>query len=77
MAFFRSCGGRSVGMVPAGEAPTLTILVAWIAQWREEAHRPASPTFADSEQVGGVHDQTPPPSADLLMQRPVLQVASQ
>lgn len=77
MAFFRSCSRRSVGMVPAGEAPTLTLLVAWIAKWREEAHRSASQTLTDSGRVGGVHDQTPPPSTESPMQRPVHHVASQ
>ncbi len=77
MAFLWSCGRRSVGMVPAGEAPTLTLLIAWIAQWREEAHSAASPTFADLGQVGGVYYQTSPPLAESLMQRPVLHVASQ
>ncbi|MFT7402242.1 MAG: hypothetical protein ACI83N_001843 [Hydrogenophaga sp.] len=77
MAFLWSCGRRSVGVVPAGEAPTLTLLVAWIAQWRVEAHHPASPIFADSGQVGGIHDQTHSPSAESLMRHPVLHVASQ
>ena len=77
MAFLWSCGRRSVGIVPAGEVPTLTLLIAWIAQWREEAHSVASPTFADLRQVGGVYYQTSPPLAESLMQRPVLHVASQ
>lgn len=77
MAFFQSCGRRSVGMVPAGEAPTLTLLVAWIARWREEADRSASQTLTDSGRVGNGHDQAPPPSAEWPMQRPVHHVASQ
>lgn len=36
-AFLLACGDRRVGAVPAGEAPTLTLLDAWMTGWREEA----------------------------------------
>jgi hypothetical protein len=55
------------GVVPAGEAPT-SRFGRLIAKWREEAHRPASPTLHLDKWA--VHDQTIP-SAESLMQRPV------
>jgi len=35
-AFLLSCGDRRVGAAPAGEAPTLTLMGAWITSWRKE-----------------------------------------
>ena len=46
-AFLLACGDRRVGVVPHGEAPTLTLLDAWITGWREEAHVVASREYAD------------------------------
>lgn len=34
LRFLKACGNRAVGQTPAGEAPTLALLRAWIAQWQ-------------------------------------------
>ena len=36
MQFLRACDNRRVGMVAAGEAPSLALLMAWMRCWQTE-----------------------------------------
>lgn len=36
MQFLRACDNRRVGMAPAGEAPSLALLMAWMRCWQTE-----------------------------------------
>lgn len=54
-AFLLACGDRRVGDAPAGEAPTLTLLDAWISGWREEANTAASREHADERHQISMH----------------------
>ena len=75
MAFLQSCGRRSVGAAPAGEAPMLTLLLAWMARWAEEARLLAARTPAESVSLGGVQDQGTFPSATSMLLPSVFHVA--
>jgi hypothetical protein len=44
LEFLLSCGDRQVGCTPAGEAPTLALLDAWIRHWHQASESRARPS---------------------------------
>ena len=81
MAFLQSCGRRSVGAAPAGEAPMLTLLLAWMSRWAEEARLLAAPPIlaalppAASGALGAEQDQVTFPPASSMRLPSVFKVA--
>lgn len=63
--FLLLCGDWRVDASPTGEAPTLTLLDAWITQWRqEEQNMAASPASVAPPAALVMTTKAPPPFPD-------------